>query len=354
MRTKIASGEYELRVLGNEAALLSVQAEWNALAADCVGESFFTHFPFIVENWRRHAANPRNRLHIILIWRSRRLVFAMPLIRKRDIFLTASFVWLDSRMPFYDDILQAPEAEPEIVSDLVMRHFRSCRLIRKLKVKHVRDGSPASTLLRRLGADEKTREPSYSCDLTSFANWEDFLMSQSANLRQDYLRQLRNLEKSGAVRLQLISEPDKVNDEIAWLFQQKRQWARDRIGKNGWIFRPESETFIKATAKEYANSGEAFVLMLECGGKRVASIMAYHNKATIFLSKMTYDPAWKKYSPGWLLVLEICKLAFEKSARRIDFMTGSSMWKDRLSNDSCPILQFQLSLHQFSFRRWIR
>jgi CelD/BcsL family acetyltransferase involved in cellulose biosynthesis len=298
MRTKIVSGQYEIQVLKTEAALLSVEAEWNALAADCASESLFTHFPFIVENWRRHATNPRNRLHIVLIWRNRRLIFAMPLVRKSDRFLTASFVWLDSMTPFYDDILQAPEADPEIVTDLVKRHFRSCRLVRKLKAGHVRDGSPASTLLRRLAADEKAHEPSYSCDLTSFPNWDDFLMGQSANLRQDYRRQLRVLEESGGVRIVVISEPDKMDEEIAWLFQQKREWARGRIGKNGWIFQPDSERHILATAKKYATSGGAFVLVLECGGARVASVFGYHNKTTIFLSKMTYDPAWRKRSPG--------------------------------------------------------
>ena len=135
-----------------------------------------------------------------------------------------------------------------------------------------------------------------------------------------------------------------LEEEIAWIFAIKREWVLERLGRPNWLSPPETAAWFNSTAVELSGNTQAFVLRLSCDNARVAAVLVYRYRATLFASKIAYDPSWERYSPGWLLNMDLIRLAFGQGFDHIDFMLGEDPWKKRLANQACDIRKYRLPL----------
>lgn len=335
---------YSLRVLRNIDDLHALKEAWNRLARRCGAKTFFSGHVFAENSWERHRGDFATRLHVIVVEREGELQLVMPLGRKWDWSGSRILRWLDSKTPLYNDVLVDPAADFEVLTEMVGEHLASLRFIRALKVDFVRQDSDLAQLLQALGADSRFRMTAHEIDLGQYSGWDAFFASRSKTSRQDYRRLFRRLGDHGGVKVEVIDDPKRLEEEISWIFALKRAWVLQRMGKPNWLSPPETEAWFRSTAVELSGDGQAFVLRMSCGDARVAAILVFRWRDTLFASKMAYDPAWAKYSPGWLLNWELIKLSFGEGIDHIDLMLGDEEWKERLTGEVCDTLKYRLSL----------
>lgn len=350
MNWMAATGPHNLHILRDVDELRDWKRPWEELASKCGSDGFFCEHVFILQSWQRHSADKGKNLHIILIERDGDLLFAMPLVRKREWPGTSSLRFLDSKTPLYNSVLVSQHIDPDTVVTILREHLHSIPWCRELKLGFVPDRSSLAQLVHRLHSRTKPYSTSFALDLTPFSSWEDYLAKRGSRSRQEYRRLMRRLGDSGRVEVERIGDENRMRGEIAWIFARKREWVVRRFGEENWISPPETESWFQATAAELSTRGQAFALRLSCGGRRIAALLMFRSCETLFLSKIAYDFAWAKFSPGWLLNLEAIKLGFCDSIERIDFMIGHDQWKDRLASETCVIEQSRLALPLFPLR----
>ncbi|WP_457936061.1 GNAT family N-acetyltransferase [Mesorhizobium sp. 10J20-29] len=333
-----------LEVVSNDARLQALRLEWDGLVAKCDDAAFFSSYPFVMQSWIRRRTERGLRLNIVTMRQGNTLVAAVPLIRQRDWFGTSVLKWLDSGTPLYDGILIDPGIDFAIIEEQFRNYLDSVRLVRKLKVDLIPYDTPAHRLLSSFGGDRQQYATIAIASLAGFRDWQEYFSKRSSNTRQAYRRLMRRLEEQGPVSFEHITDSMELESAIGWIFERKRAWVLARYGKPNWLSARATEAYFQATAADLSSTGNAFVARLSCGDTCISAMLGYKGKNTVYLSKMAYDPNWKKFSPGWLLTIEATRLAMSLGADKLDLMTGAEEWKDRLADEFVKVHKYRLRL----------
>ena len=330
-------------VVRDEAGLDRLAPEWTALNGRCGPEGFFTRMEVVRANWERHKGDPRTSLHLLVIRKGGRLVLGAPMIRLRDALGTHALCWLDSKTPFYDDILLDPDMDLALAARLFRRHLVASWTRRVLKIGFVREGTPLHRLLVAAGFPLTFRTIAPNLDISSFATWEAYLAAMPAKRRQQYGNYSRRLQKAGAEPVRLVTDPNERSAEIARLFSRKREWVREKE-LSGWIVPAETEAWFQRVAAREDGRNRTHVLRLAAGDNWLAGCLFFERDGTIFSSKMAFNPEWERFSPGWMLILEKIRFAIGRKLSTVDFMIGRNEWKERVADGRRSIFTCRASL----------
>ena len=330
-------------VVRDEAGLDRLEPEWTALNARCGPEGFFTRMEVVRANWARHKGDPRTSLHMLAIRRGGRLVLGAPMIRHRDGLGTHALYWLDSRTPFYDDILLDPDMDPALAARLFRKHLVASWTRRVLKIGFMLEGNSLHRLLVAAGLPLTFRTVAPSLDISSFATWDAYLAAMPAKRRRQFGYFSRRLQKAGAEPVRLVTDPDERRAEIARLFSRKREWVREKE-LSDWIVPAETEAWFQRLAAREDARNRTHVLRLAAGDEWIASCLCFERDGTLFSSKMAFNPEWERLSPGWILILEKIRFAIGRRLSTVDFMIGRSEWKERVADGRRSILTCRASL----------
>ena len=210
--------------------------------------------------------------------------------------------------------------------DFIKRRYR----LRKLQLDWQRDDSPLWAHLETIpmsGGDE-VRSP--YIDLTRFPNWEAYYAGLSTNLRSDHGRKLRQLARIGTVDFRL-STSVTVQDDVAWLFAAKRDWHTRKQKPSTWLSASGTEELFASAAAEGNPSGQTWLTVLSVNSETVAAYLNFREGATLYLSKLTYNEKWQRYSVGRALMLMTLEHAFKNGIEKYDLMISNDPWKDRFA-----------------------
>ena len=318
-------------IVRDDGGLDRLAPEWATLNARCGAEGFFSRMEVVRANWDRHRKDPRTTLHVLAIRLHGRLVMGLPMVKRRDRLGPHSLYWLDSRTPFYDGLLLDPDMDTAMAARVFTRFLHSSWTRRLLKIGFVHGGSALHRVLDAAGLPLVHRTAAPSLDTSAFPKWDAYLAAMSAKRRQQFGNFGRRLQKAGAGPVHLVTDPQERSAEIARLFARKRQWVQDHE-LSDWIVPPETEIWFQRVAAEEDARNRTHLLRLRSDHAWIASILCFERDGTIFLSKMAHNPDWERFSPGWVLLVEMVRFAIERKLSTVDFMIGGSPWKDRLSD----------------------
>lgn len=328
----------------DESSLDRLAPEWTALNAKCGPSGFFTRFEVVKENWTRYRDDPRTSLHVIAIREHGKLVFAAPMFKRHDLLLTHTLQWLDSRTPLYDDVLLDSDSDIASVARIFSDVLRSSWTSRVLKIGFVLEGSDLHRVLDAAGMPFEFRTVAPSLDISRFESWDDYLTQQSANRRQQYRLFSRRLQKAGSGSVELVTGQNERRNEISALFAQKRSWVSERDDLLDWIVPEETEKWFQHIVKMDDARNKTHLLRFASDTEWIGSLLLLERDGTIFLSKIAHNPAWSRYSPGWLLILEAVRFSIGRKATAMDFMIGHGAWKERLSDRSRSVFKSRVGL----------
>lgn len=330
-----------LAIVRDEHALLALRGGWEQLVSRAAPATPFMDFDWIECGWRRHRDAPDARPHVVIVRNGGRLVLAAPFCARKAWFGLSWLGWIDSRMPVYNDIVMEDSDTGRAARALMWRHVVRDPRIYRLRLNWVRDDAAISPCLAEARARRTVPVQSPYIDLKSFTGWEDYLGQLGQNLRGDHRRRVRRLAEQG-MSFRILTRWEEIEPVFGWLMEHKREWVERTQGLDPWFVADGTEPFLREVARRAALRGETWLALLQTRRGIAAAALFFCRGGTLYLSKMTYDPATTRESPGRTVIMLAIREAFERGLERADLMIGNPAWKQRITPDIAGVASYKV------------
>jgi hypothetical protein len=149
-------------------------------------------------------------------------------------------------------------------------------------------------------------------------SFEDYMASRPSRVRNTIARKRRKLEREHGYKIRLYTD------------QSLQQALADynRVYRASWKAYEQFDDFIEGLAYSFSAAGWLRLAILYIEDKPAAAQFWFvaNGKAGIF--KLVYDEAWKRYSPGSILISYLMEHVIEiDKVEEIDFLTGNDAYK---------------------------
>ncbi|MCG7929080.1 hypothetical protein A3197_13120 [Candidatus Thiodiazotropha endoloripes] len=168
----------------------------------------------------------------------------------------------------------------------------------------------------------------YTCHrYFSFYNWyhrtngesfSDYMAARPSRVRNTVGRKQRKLAREQDYRIELFTDRQLGQALADYRAVYNASWKANEV----------FEPFVEGLAKTLSESGWLRLAILYINNHPVAAQFWFvaHGKASIF--KLVYDEAWKRYSPGTILLAYLMEHVIDRDkVEEIDFLTGNDAYK---------------------------
>jgi len=149
-------------------------------------------------------------------------------------------------------------------------------------------------------------------------SYEGYMASRPANLRNTIYRKKRKLEREHGYDIRLFT-----GDEVA---QKMSDYYA--VYNASWKANEQYRGLMDEIVARFSRAGWTRLAILYIKGKPGAAQLWFvlHGKASIF--RLSYDEAWKRYSPGSILTSFLMEHVIDiDGVEEIDFLTGNDAYK---------------------------
>jgi Acetyltransferase (GNAT) domain len=167
---------------------------------------------------------------------------------------------------------------------------------------------------------------------------EEYLKSAASNKKRKEFRRLKNrLADQGDLRFEACRA---VADIAPWVEDFIELEVAGWKGRKQTAFgnRHDWAAFMKASTINLAENEQCKIWRLTLDNKTIAITIAHHAEHRAWLTKIAYDEAYAKYSPGVLLILEVSKaLADDPLITEVDSLATpdhpmiNHLWREKIS-----------------------
>jgi CelD/BcsL family acetyltransferase involved in cellulose biosynthesis len=192
-------------------------------------------------------------------------------------------------------------------------------------------GRGAQALLR--GAEEAgyrtllRRHPSGPA-LELRGEWRQFEAGLSRNLVAYLRRSQRRLETAGALSIEIADGRAGLDALLEEAFAVEASGWKGEVG-TAIASRGDTGRFYGEIARWAAPEGLLRLFFLRVAGRAVAMFLALVDNGVCHLLKGGYDPAFRRCSPGQLLMREVLEFAHAHGLARVEFHGGAEPYKLR-------------------------
>lgn len=139
-------------------------------------------------------------------------------------------------------------------------------------------------------------------------------------------RRERALRALGTLTCDVISAPAEAQLVFEDCLKVEASGWKGRQG-TAILCSPERTRFYRALIPLLAEQRRLRLLRLTCGGALIAFYLTAANGAALAGLKLGFDEAWKKHSPGALMVLFTLRHAHQAGFREFNFLGGDDAFK---------------------------
>lgn len=167
-------------------------------------------------------------------------------------------------------------------------------------------------------------------ELSAGAQFEDYLQTLGSSTRRDVRRTRRDFSTGarGLARMTRYTEADQAQELAAALAQVSRKTYQYHLLGLGLENTPAHTAQLRVAAA----GGWLRAYVLWIGYTPVAFQLGYHDAQTYYGHHVGYDPDVSKLQPGIYLHTEIMVDLLANGICRFDFLSGDSLYKQRMSN----------------------
>ncbi|MCP9439394.1 MAG: GNAT family N-acetyltransferase [Nitrospira sp.] len=158
------------------------------------------------------------------------------------------------------------------------------------------------------------------------SSWDEYLERLSPRRRYDLRRARRRAEERGTVAVRVFCPSEKELEQgFAEFVRIEASGWKDRHGSS-LRQRDSLRRFFERYAQLASRSGTFRLAFLDVAGKSIAAQLStvYGNRFWVF--KIGYDEAWSHCSPGWQLLAETMRYAFEHRLTSYEFLGSDEPW----------------------------
>lgn len=215
----------------------------------------------------------------------------------------------------YNDIIVADGYEEAAVNIILNKYGTTSPIV----LRGLREDSVLFRVLKKnrpFSLQQSTISPYYL-----ISEEEDIRLS----VKKDILYNIRRLSKQDSLFFsQIVGEKQQL-DELAALQEMHRKEWKEK-GESS-IFEREVIVHYYSNLVKYEKDGTSIIFKLQYGTRNIAFLFGQRKKGTLYYYKPTYDPEFKKYSPGKLLIWYIKEYWKSEDGRKIDFLVGDETYK---------------------------
>ena len=288
--------------------------EWEELAmrTDCSPFSY----PGWILAWSRSFAP--DRLALVTIRRGGRLTGVLPLVRLRGV-LASPTNWHTPRF--------GPLAEDDgALADLARAALDEAKI--RVDVSFIESGSTFLEACGQLTASGRCkaviRPLQRSPYLETTGTWSQYESRFTSKMRNKQRRLRRRLDELGAVSIDVADGRTDLQDLV---MEGLRVEAAGSVKKTPILADTRTAGFYKAVANWAAERGWLRLWFLRIDGRAVAFGYGFEQGGRYYDIKVGFDPEYRKYGPGRILLQAKIKHAFETSLNRFEFLGGADPYK---------------------------
>jgi len=332
--TAAASSDLTVEMLADADAFARLRADWSGLLVAAGAYSVSLTPGYIEAAWEATPKPQGSALALITVRRGERLVGLWPLHVQRRGGATEAIHIGAGYGGGYSAPLIAEDDEPAAIADLMLT--RALRLADHLSVLAISVESPVAAAIR-----ERIKRR-YSNDLLSpvvtlegFDGLDSWLATKSSSFRQELRAGRKKLAARGRFEFERMVGAEDGTVLVDWLFCTKRAWAADRHINDSNILKGPAEAVFKAllTREPVTDPacGDVRGYALRLDGRIIAGCINFHSPGRLEYVMTAFDPEWRKYAPGHLMVEECVRIATAEGSV-FDFLLTRDSYKLRWAN----------------------
>jgi CelD/BcsL family acetyltransferase involved in cellulose biosynthesis len=165
------------------------------------------------------------------------------------------------------------------------------------------------------------------------SSWEEYLSARSRQFRNQVGRKMRGLKRDHRVRLRRPGSEEEVLGDLGTLFRlHDARWAGRDVASA--IKDPRVRDFHREFMVEAHERGWLRLYLLEVDAVPVAGWYGWRVGDRFSYYQAGFDPAWGRYSVGFLLLAETVREAIAEGAAEYDLLLGDEPFKSRFATGS--------------------
>lgn len=298
----------------------SLRDDWRALWKKSSTATPFQSPDWLIPWWKHFGAG---QLFVLAVKEDTRLVGLAPLFTNNTRILSL----LGTAISDYLDIL----VHDRVCNDAATAIFKHISENRsrwdECDFQNLRHTSPLLTMRTRAGFVERLQEQNF-CPVTLLpSSVQQFFDSLPRQLRHNLDYYQRRLAKLGELVVECANERKFVELFDAFLKLHEARWQANNMA--GVLFDENVQNFHRDAARGFLANGSLRLYALRINGRIIASLYGFHHAARTYYYLGGFDPEFRQYSPGTLLVAHAITQAIREGAREFDFLRGREDYKYR-------------------------
>lgn len=305
--------ELSFTTLTSVAELDAVADRWDALADLAPRPS-----PFLLTAWIRAwstVAADGAELVLEVACRDGRVVAAAPfqVARRRGVRVLELVGGVHAQL---GGVLLDPAEDPALADDLVARGLARADAV---DLAGLPAGSAAGRTLRLV--------PRIAAPVVDLSDgWDALYRSRlSSKRRSQHRKRLRTLEEAGAVEIEVAASEAALGEALRL---HGLRWHGRRDGSTYGV--PFGDELHRALLTRLGD--RARIALLRLDGRAIAFRYGIRVGDSLVGNGIGFDPAYGRFSPGWLLLLAALERAAAEGVRRVELLGGDESYKLQLAD----------------------
>jgi CelD/BcsL family acetyltransferase involved in cellulose biosynthesis len=325
-----------IRVITDEAALRTLEPQWNRLLQASGSDSFFLTWEWIDSWWEVYGRAGRHRLLVLVAEEEGAIVGVAPLMVtpvgplgvQRELGFIGQGV--DVR-PEYIDFFVRPGREAEVTAAFCTELTGPlCGRWDTLRLETVLTSSPNLPVLedhlaaRQVLLRRSAVMPSRYAELRGA--WEDFIKGKSTHFRKRWNNTRNRLLRDGEVSYRFAPVDVSVDEA----FDELVRLNHERWGDQGTSFRSESYIRLhRQLCQRIAPRGWLMLVLMMQQGKVVAVKYDFVYNGKLWGNQGGWSVDFQQKKVGEILIGRLIEWGLERGLREYDFLGGEAEYKER-------------------------
>jgi len=338
--------DFRIEIVEKAHDFAAMRDEWNELLSSSRSDCLFLTWEWL-HTWWTHFGHGK-RLFIVTVRSGRQLVAIAPLTVTRAwagvlAIPLLQFAGTGTIGSDYLDFIVSSACETAALTALTA-FLADIGL--SIRLPRVKEGSLVATTLSRGLADrgwESLEIPMDVCPIidVSVGSWESYLMDLGPRHRYNFRRRLRNLHRDHAVRFESVDCEGARQQALKHLVSLHLLRWRARGGSNAFDD-PRLLAFHDELSRLALDRGWLRLFVLRLDGAAAAAFYGFRYGRTFHFYQSGFDPAFRRYSVGLVMMGLTIQKAIEEGAGEYDLLHGREAYKFLWATRVCPLVRLEL------------
>ena len=150
-------------------------------------------------------------------------------------------------------------------------------------------------------------------------SYEEYMAARPAKLRNTIARKMRKLDREHGYDIRLFTGADVPGAMADYYVVYNASWKQNEL---------TNTDFLNDFVAGFSRAGWTRLAILYIHGQPVAAQLWFVGHGTANIFRLSYDEAWKTYSPGSILTRYLMEYVIDvDKVAEIDFLTGNDKYK---------------------------